>query len=102
MLCLTKESVITATLVHAPMCVYGVCVCVPGYLFIFCFHLNFTFCVIYFIIIIIILIKFLVIYIKFIKIKMINLLWKLAQIKYYIFYFKKISQHFITSNMLLC
>ncbi len=26
MLCLTKESVITATLVHAPMCV---CVCVP-------------------------------------------------------------------------
>ncbi len=29
-LCLTKESVITATLVHAPMCVCvcGVCVCV--------------------------------------------------------------------------
>ncbi len=26
MLCLTKESVITATLVHAPVCV---CVCVP-------------------------------------------------------------------------
>ncbi len=28
MLCLTKESVITATLVHAPVCVC-VCVCVP-------------------------------------------------------------------------